>query len=93
MKTYEDYRQLTENALKAYFMRPAVPQQLLLDAMGYSVLAGGKRLRGVLVLAFCEACGGKRFKSFSTDQTLCPCVHYRRHKGHEDDERHAYHEP
>ena len=58
MKTYEDYRQLTENALKAYFMRPAVPQQLLLDAMGYSVLAGGKRLRGVLVLAFCEACGG-----------------------------------
>ena len=30
----------------------------LLEAMHYSLTAGGKRLRPVLVLAFCAACGG-----------------------------------
>ena len=33
------------------------PQQLR-EAMAYSLLAGGKRLRPVLVLMACEACGG-----------------------------------
>ena len=31
----------------------------LTEAMRYSLLAGGKRLRPVLVLAFCRACGGE----------------------------------
>ena len=31
----------------------------LTEAMGYSLLAGGKLLRPVLVLAFCRACGGE----------------------------------
>lgn len=35
-----------------------VEQKAVLEAMRYSLLAGGKRLRPVLVLAFCEACGG-----------------------------------
>jgi len=30
----------------------------LTEAMQYSLMAGGKRLRPVLVLAFCAACGG-----------------------------------
>ena len=30
----------------------------LTDSMHYSLTAGGKRLRPVLVLAFCAACGG-----------------------------------
>ncbi len=34
------------------------PQQQLFDSMRYSLLAGGKRLRPALVLAFCELCGG-----------------------------------
>ena len=34
------------------------PQQRLFEAMNYSLLAGGKRLRPLLVYAFCEACGG-----------------------------------
>lgn len=34
------------------------PQQRLFEAMRYSLLAGGKRLRAVLVLDFCRMCGG-----------------------------------
>jgi geranylgeranyl diphosphate synthase type II len=34
-------------------------QAELLEAMRYSLLAGGKRIRPVLVLAFCNACGGR----------------------------------
>ena len=34
------------------------PQQPLFDAMRYSLLAGGKRLRPVLVFEFCRLCGG-----------------------------------
>ena len=33
--------------------------QRLREAMSYSLLAGGKRLRPVLVLMACEACGGE----------------------------------
>ncbi len=38
--------------------RKGQPQDLLFEAMGYSLLSGGKRLRPVLTLAFCKACGG-----------------------------------
>ena len=34
------------------------PQKLLYDAMEYSLLAGGKRLRPVFVFDFCRMCGG-----------------------------------
>lgn len=48
---------LVEVNLSAYFTRPA-PQQKLLDAMRYSLMAGGKRIRPILTLKFCEAAGG-----------------------------------
>ncbi|MGM9521658.1 MAG: polyprenyl synthetase family protein [Oscillospiraceae bacterium] len=54
----ERYRALVENALKDCLTSEQVPYEKLLSAMRYSLLAGGKRLRPVLVLAFCEACGG-----------------------------------
>ena len=34
------------------------PQKALFEAMEYSLLAGGKRLRPILVLEFCRMCGG-----------------------------------
>lgn len=34
------------------------PQTRLFDSMRYSLLAGGKRLRPVMVLEFCRICGG-----------------------------------
>jgi geranylgeranyl diphosphate synthase, type II len=47
------------NARLARYVRPApgLPQRLH-EAMSYSLLAGGKRLRPLLVLLSCEACGG-----------------------------------
>ena len=35
------------------------PQQKLFDAMRYSLLAGGKRLRPIFVFDFCRMCGGE----------------------------------
>ena len=40
-----------------------IPQKELTQAMRYSLLAGGKRIRPVLVLSFCEAAGGDREKA------------------------------
>ena len=47
-----------EDYLCTCFVYPGEPQQELFDAMRYSLLAGGKRLRPVLTLEFCRACGG-----------------------------------
>jgi len=43
----------------------ARPPPRLLEAMRYSLLAGGKRLRPVLVIAACEATGGAREDAWS----------------------------
>lgn len=54
---YQKYLSLVEEALAGYFQENAA-QKTLLDAMKYSLMAGGKRIRPVLALAFCEmACG------------------------------------
>ncbi|MCD7947794.1 MAG: polyprenyl synthetase family protein [Oscillospiraceae bacterium] len=39
-------------------LKESCPQERLLDAMRYSLLAGGKRIRPVLTMAFCRAAGG-----------------------------------
>lgn len=41
------------------------PQKRVLEAMRYSLAAGGKRLRPVLVLEFCRACGGDPAQALS----------------------------
>lgn len=39
------------------------PQKILFESMRYSLLAGGKRLRPMFVLAFCDLCGGDSDKA------------------------------
>lgn len=57
---FEHYRTLAECALeKAFSGGEALPFARLIEAMRYSLLAGGKRIRPVLTLAFCEAVGGR----------------------------------
>ena len=56
-KTMQRYVDLIEGYLTTCFSSRE-PQQLLFESMRYSLLAGGKRLRPVLVMAFCELCGG-----------------------------------
>ena len=58
MKTYEEYLGLTERALGPMLETLGeIPEQLL-EAMKYSLEAGGKRLRPVMLLAACEMAGG-----------------------------------
>ena len=54
-----EYTAFMESYLKDNcLIYPKVPQQTLLEAMQYSLLAGGKRLRPIFVLDFCRMCGG-----------------------------------
>ena len=54
-----EYREFTEEYLKNIYPRfRCEPQGELFDAMEYSLLAGGKRLRPMFVLDFCRMCGG-----------------------------------
>lgn len=54
----KDYAARTEAALDHALPLQACPQSVVLEAMRYSLLGGGKRLRAALLLAFYEACGG-----------------------------------
>ena len=56
---YEGYREQVDRALEQYFQPGGFPFDGLLKAMRYSLLAGGKRVRPVLTLAFTEASGGQ----------------------------------
>ncbi|HZY58345.1 MAG TPA: farnesyl diphosphate synthase [Candidatus Binataceae bacterium] len=51
--------QFVERALEGGVAQPDGPGGQLLEAMRYSLLAGGKRLRPILALAACEAVGGQ----------------------------------
>ncbi len=57
--TARDYKKKIDAALEEYF-RGAVGMPIggLAEAMRYSLLAGGKRIRPMLALEFCRACGG-----------------------------------
>ena len=58
-KNYEHCIEMINTALEKMFVSAGeLPQKQLAAAMRYSLLAGGKRLRPVLVLMFCEAAGG-----------------------------------
>ena len=46
----EKYAKLTEDALKGYMPKGDAPQKRLYDAMNYSLFAGGKRLRPMLMM-------------------------------------------
>lgn len=52
------YRDEVNVALERYMQEAAGVPSRLRESMAYSLLAGGKRLRPILVLLACEACGG-----------------------------------
>lgn len=70
---YDQYRAAVEEALQGLFLRDR-PYGRLQEAMRYSLLAGGKRVRPVMVLAFCEALGGDSRKALPLGAAL-ECVH------------------
>ena len=53
-----EYRAYIEEYLKGFYAQfNKEPQQLLFDAVQYSLLSGGKRLRPIFTLEFCRMCG------------------------------------
>ena len=62
MKTEEisaNYRKYIENYLQNWLQKfEKEPQKILYDAIGYSLLGGGKRIRPILTLEFCRLCCG-----------------------------------
>lgn len=54
IREYETARLLIEDTLQEEFLKPGLE-----EAMRYSLLAGGKRVRPVLTIKFCEAAGGE----------------------------------
>ena len=60
MKTFDEqyarYRTEIEDSFSRFL--PEEKDNILVDSMRYSLLAGGKRIRPVLTLAWCELCGG-----------------------------------
>lgn len=55
---FNKYKQKYEDYSKALFAKNVFPEKLQ-EAMKYSLFAGGKRVRAVMVLAACEMFGGK----------------------------------
>ena len=56
--TLKEYKTLIDARLAGYFCADGMPQAGLFDAMRYSLNAGGKRIRPILVLEFCRITGG-----------------------------------
>ena len=55
----KQYRDFTEEFLTNWFSQfHDEPQKVLYEAMEYSVLGGGKRIRAILALEFCRLCCG-----------------------------------
>ena len=58
MEKLEEYVKKVEDRLYDIFPSDTLPQEKLIKAAEYSLSAGGKRIRPVLTLVFCEMCGG-----------------------------------
>ena len=56
---YPEYCSMIEAALPQYLPPATLQQGKVCEAMAYSLLDGGKRIRGCLTLAMCELCGGE----------------------------------
>ena len=56
--TYDQYKQIVEEHLSDFLPEIDHKSITLYDSMKYSLMAGGKRIRPVLLLAACDFCGG-----------------------------------
>lgn len=57
--TFDDYKTMIEDHIMDFMPDVDLKSITLYEAMKYSILAGGKQIRPVLLLAACDFCGGK----------------------------------
>ncbi len=55
---FNHYLKQVNDALPGFLPQGEVEQKTVYDAMAYSLMAGGKRIRAIMTMAFCELCGG-----------------------------------
>lgn len=53
------YKSMVEAALEEKMAVGDIPEKAVFDAMAYSVMLGGKRIRPALMMEFCRVCGGE----------------------------------
>ena len=71
-----EHAKITENyCLEILNKRADVVPERLLEAMLYSLLAGGKRVRPALVMACYQACGGKNLAMVKPAAASIECMH------------------
>ncbi|MDP6946824.1 MAG: polyprenyl synthetase family protein, partial [Myxococcota bacterium] len=70
----EGLRTWLEDAITSHITEGSVVPESLHEAMGYSLMAGGKRLRPILVAAGAEAVGGRRETVLEAAVAL-ECIH------------------
>lgn len=66
MNELEKYIDYVNSRLYNYLPSEELKQKRVIEACRYSLSAGGKRIRPVLVLKFCEMCGGKTDNAIAT---------------------------
>ncbi len=55
---FDNYLQQVNDALPDFLPSGEAEQKTVYEAMAYSLMAGGKRIRAIMTLAFCQLCGG-----------------------------------
>ena len=63
MTDTKNYLEMIEKALRGFLPQGKYTEQTLIDSMEYSLMCGGKRIRPLLTLLFCELCGEKAEKA------------------------------
>ncbi len=56
---FDEYREMINNSLEKICDKRPQLREIICEAMEYSLCAGGKRIRPMLVLEFCRICGGE----------------------------------
>ena len=57
--SFNDYVSIINSALDSFVPECTYGEPVVCEAMKYSLGIGGKRIRPVLLLEFCRACGGE----------------------------------
>ncbi len=74
MRTYDEYKRIVDDALPSALPDAKGYGAAVIEAARYSLLAGGKRLRAVLVLAGCDFMGGNVDNAVSAALAV-ECIH------------------
>ncbi len=71
---FSEYQELINKELELMLAVCDVPEKKVYDAMNYSLMVGGKRIRPILSLAFCDMLGGN-LKNALTVGCAIECIH------------------